>query len=367
MNIAHLVETLEVGGLERVVLSLAKRQLTLGHSVSIACLYREGALAHEARSMGIEVLDCGKAHGLDLQAVRKLRAALRSWRTEVLHTHNLVAHYYGVWAAIGLPVRRVINTRHGMGLWAASRLGERLYKLAMLRTDYGVAVCEVARRRFISTGAFPERKALTVPNGIDLATIRARSNADRQTLLQSLHIDPSCFVLGTVGRLNDAKDQKTLLRAMRQLKEQQVRVALVVAGDGELRGALEAQREQLELADTVVFLGQRSDVPQILAGLDAFILSSKTEGYSLALVEAAAAGLPIIATDVGGNKEIVSDGVNGLLVPAGDPQALAQAVRFLVADPERSARMGATGRAWALSNGSLEAMCDEYFRIYAQA
>lgn len=374
MRIAHVVETLQVGGAEQMVVALARLQRERGHEVAIACLFGEGPLAARAREAGIELTDCGKRAGLDLAAAMRLRRWLRKRRPEVLHTHNPVPHYYSAAAAAGLGISTLLNTRHGMGASGQTDRRERLYRWAMGVSDFGVAVCRAACERFVAQEVIPAGKAVTVPNGIDLARTKLRSTEARAHLLRSLGVNGNPFVFGSVGRLNALKDQLTMLRAFARLLRADASVGdpagpgggtvLVIAGEGEERPALEREIAALTLHGHVFLLGQRDDVPELLAGMDAFVLSSRTEGYSLALVEAAAAGLPIVATDVGGNAEIVQEGVTGRLVPPGDPQALAQAMSELASSEATLARMGAAAREWAMEHGSLETMYSEYLRLY---
>ena len=141
-------------------------------------------------------------------------------------------------------------------------------------------------------------------------------------------------------------------------------VLLVIVGDGEMRHTLHEQVGTLQLEARVRFLGARSDIPALLAGFDAFVLSSVTEGYSLALVEACAAALPCVVTDVGGNAEIINDGISGLLVPSGDPTRLATAMGKLCDSSSARDAMGNAARDWALKNGTLNAMYERYQAIY---
>lgn len=368
LRIVHVVENLERGGLERMVIDLAAAQRAAGHAVRVVCLYAPGALAAELSGQGIAVQACDKRAGADLSALRRLRAQLRAAPDAIVHTHNANAHYHAVAAAIGLPrasaPARVLNTRHGMGAAHPRSRGEWLYRCTMRRTDVVIAVCEAARARFAAQGVRPRRALLAVPNGIRIDAFAPAGDERRAALRSVLGLAPNTRIVGTVGRLNPVKDQRSLLQAFAHVHADARDTALVLVGDGALRAALEAEAAALDIAEAVRFLGDRGDVRQLLQGFDAFALSSLSEGYSMALLEACASGLPIVATDVGGNREIVADGGNGLLVPAARPEALADALAALLRDPARAAAMGRVGRAWALREASIETMAARYETLY---
>jgi glycosyltransferase involved in cell wall biosynthesis len=341
LRILHVVENLERGGLERMVIDLAAAQRAAGHAVRVICLYAPGALADELTVQGIAVHACGKRAGADLSALRRLRAQLRAVPDAIVHTHNANAHYHAVAAAIGLsdasaPVR-VLNTRHGMG---------------------------AAHPRSRSEWLRPRRALLAVPNGIRIDAFAPAGDERRAALRCVLGLAPDTRIVGTVGRLNPVKDQRSLLQAFARVHADARDTALVLVGDGALRAALEAEAAALGIAEAVRFLGDRGDVRQLLQGFDLFALSSLSEGYSMALLEACASGLPIVATDVGGNREIVADGGNGLLVPAARPEALADALAALLRDPVRAAAMGRAGRDWALREASIDTMAARYDTLY---
>ena len=364
LEIVHVVENLERGGLERMVIDLAGVQRAAGHRCRVICLFQPGALAGELEAQGIEVQACRKRGGFDLVALRRLRGGLRTTPGAVVHTHNANAHYHTAAAAVGLPIARLINTRHGMGAAQPRSRGEWLYRRTMHRTDTVAAVCEAARARFAQQGVAPRGRLLAVPNGIRIDRFSPSSEEHRAALRSDLGLAPDTRIIGSVGRLNPVKDQATLLRAFAHLRGDFADVALVLVGDGALRGSLESQAAALGIGDAVRFLGDRSDVRELLQGFDIFALSSLSEGYSMALLEACASGLPIVATDVGGNREIVVDGRNGRLVPPARDDALADAFATLLRDPDGAAAMGSAGRAWALREVSVETMARRYDALY---
>ena len=364
MNITHFVESLDRGGLERMVLELVKYQHGQGHHCQVVCLYSRGSLAHELDELGIGVKVCGKRQGFDLTALARARRMVRVHATEVLHTHNAVAHYQAVLATCGLPMRQVINTRHGMGVNRRARRREWLYRRALARTDTVVAVCEAARSDAIKRGIVPSAKARVVPNGIHVDAFRVASQAMHDRLACLLDLPGQTRLIGTVGRLNWTKDQLSLIRAFKQVHEHHADTALVLIGDGELRASLQQSAMDEGVADRVHFLGDRNDVHELLQGLDMFVLSSLSEGYSMALLEASAAALPIVATHVGGNGEIVRDGITGRLAPAGNPAALAEAMLALLGNWQHAMALGQAARAWVEKYGSLEAMAMRYAQLY---
>jgi glycosyltransferase involved in cell wall biosynthesis len=364
VNITHFVENLNRGGLERMVLDLVQRQQQQGHQCQVVCLYETGSLAHELDAAGIPVVACHKGRGIDLRALARARWAIDRHATDILHTHNAVAHYQAVLASCGLGVSRTLNTRHGMGAGQRTGRKEWLYRRALARTDLVVTVCEAARRNGVSRGMFPQPMTRVVPNGIAVERFRPASAAMRRRAQQMLGLAPNTQLIGNVGRLNWAKDQAGLIRAFRDVHARHPDTALLLIGDGELRSELQQCAEHNGLRQAVHFLGDRSDVREWLQGLDLFVLSSVSEGYSMALLEACAAALPIIATDVGGNSEIIQSGRTGQLVPSGEPDALTEAMLCLLEQPQRAASFGHAARTWVETYGSLEAMAGCYERLY---
>jgi glycosyltransferase involved in cell wall biosynthesis len=362
LSITHFVENMERGGLERTVIDLIGAQREAGHQCRLVCLFERGALADELSDSGVSVETCNKRDGADFRALRRARHLLRGGG--VLHTHNATAHYYAVLAAVGLPIQRVVNTRHSMGDSDPRSRREWLYRRCMPRTDYAVAVCETARRNLQDKGVAPREALLAIPNGIRTEGFHPAGAAARAWLREELALPPESLLIGTVGRLQPVKDQASLIRAFRQVRLAVPHARLVLVGGGVLRAELETIAANEGVAEAVRFMGDRSDVSRLLQGLDVFALSSLSEGYSIALLEASAAGLPIVATDVGGNAEIVRDRSNGLLVPARDADRLAAALVELLLAPERAAAMGQAGREWVTHEGSFRTMAARYEALY---
>lgn len=362
LSITHFVENMDRGGLERAVIDLIAAQREAGHECRLVCLFDRGMLADELSSSGVSVEICNKRTGMDLRAIRSARDLLRGGG--VLHTHNAAAHYHAVLASVGLSMQRVVNTRHGMGESNPRSRREWLYRRSMSRTDYAVAVSETARRRLQDSGVSPRSALLAIPNGIRTEGFRPADREVRTWLCNELGLSPDSRIIGTVGRLEPVKDQASLIRAFRQVHVAVPQAVLVLAGSGALRAELEAVAVNEGVAGATRFLGDRSDVPRLLQCMDVFALPSLSEGYSIALLEACAAALPIVATDVGGNGEIVRHRSNGLLVPARDAGALAAALTELLLAPDRGMVMGQAGREWVSHEGSFRTMAARYETLY---
>lgn len=368
LRILHVVESLDRGGLERVVCDLVVEQVRRGHVAEVLCLFTPGAFASELTDRGIRVMAAAKTKGVDLSTLRALRAASRGGRHQIVHTHNPVANYYTCAAELTswrrLPI---VNTRHNMGASNPNDRREKLFRLSVARTARVAMVSPQVSRRFITNGVVPERKAAVVMNGIPLDRYPLAGPATRADARARLGIDANAIVVGTVGRQVAVKNHALLLAAAAPLCRVDPRLRLVLLGQGELRESLLQQAEALGIAGAVQLPGERADIAQLLPAFDVFAMPSRSEGHSIALLEAAAAGLPAIATAVGGNPEIVQQGETGLLVPSEDESAFNAALARIVGDPSLRETLGRQARRWAEGAVSVTVMADSYERLYHEA
>ena len=256
----------------------------------------------------------------------------------------------------GVPV---VATVHGKNYYAEA--GRRIAAMRLL-PRLGASVVAVSNdiRDYLERelGVHPVR---VIPNGIDVARYAGR---DRAAARRALGIDPAARVIGAVGNLYAVKGHAVLLEAVAALRDPRLQV--VIAGRGAEEEALRRHAQALGLGERLHLLGFREDVPLLLAAFDIYALPSFSEGQSLALIEAMAAGLPIVASRVGGNPELIADGEHGLLAPPGDAPGLAAALRRLVAAPELARALGAAAAARARLEFSLEAMVRRYRMLYAE-
>lgn len=266
----------------------------------------------------------------------ELRRLIRRLRPDIVHAHSSKAGILARAAAALCRVRVVVFTAHGWAFKAEPGLKSRLYLLAdrVVRrvTTEVICVSETERREGLAARTCVEDRTVVIRNGVEPESfpVRVHAAVERPRLV-------------SLGRFKAPKDFGTLLEALAQLRD--VPFEAVLVGDGPQRRALERAAQELGLSDVVEFAGERDDVPSLLAGADCFVLSSTSEGMPISVLEAMAAGLPVVASDVGGVHELVREGETGFLVPAQDAAALARAIRPVLADHHERARLGANGRS----------------------
>jgi sugar transferase (PEP-CTERM/EpsH1 system associated) len=361
-HVVHVLDSLQVGGTENGVVNLA-RALDGGFRQSVLAVTAGGPLAARLPpEVAVHVL--GKRPGLDLRAVGRLAGLLRRLGPDIVHSRNWGALDAVVAARLArVPV--VIHGEHGReaadprGLDARRNRIRRL--LSPLVTRF-VAVSRDLGRWLVDTVGIPRDKVTVICNGVDTERF---AEGDRASARRLLGLPLDTVAIGTVGRLDPVKDQLGLLEAFGALPPE-VPMALVVVGEGPCRGALAERAACPDVTGRVHLLGERRDVPALLAGLDVFALPSIAEGISNTVLEAMATGLPVVATRVGGNPEMVEDGVTGALVPAGDRPALARALAAYVADPHLRQLHGKAGRQRVVEAWSLPAMAARYAALYRE-
>jgi len=360
-SIVHVLSSYGVGGQERVALDLAIGQKARGHDVSVISLAPEpdGAMAQEFAEAGIPAGRVAKRGGLDPTLVPRLARELRKRGAEVVHTHNPLPLIYGAPAA-RLAGAAAIHTKHGIN---PGGRGQRLLRRAAAQlTAAFVAVSDTTEAQAREQHDAPASKIRTIPNGIRLDRYAPDPEA-RAAARVELGLGDA-WVIGTVGRLDQFKNQSMLVRAAAPLLSSSTR--LVIIGDGDSRLEVEAAIAALPEPRWVVMTGRRMDVPKLVHAFDVFALSSKSEGLPLVVPEAMSAGLPIVATAVGGLPSVVDHGVTGLLVPV-EEAAFSAALATLAGDHAKAREMGRKAREVALARYSHDRMVDAYLALYARA
>jgi glycosyltransferase involved in cell wall biosynthesis len=329
-----------------------------------ACLEEQGTLGEDLQQEGFTVEVLTRRPGLDWRCAWRLGRFLRRERVDVLHAHQYTPFFYAM--AGRLPAMRppILFTEHGRLLHDYPRPKRILFNRLMLRRrDFVVAVGDAVRRALIVNEGIPDSRIEVVFNGIDAERFASQFGT-RAEVRRELGLGPAGPVIIQVARLDELKDHPTALRCLVRVIREEPAARLVLVGDGPEETAIRALVEQLGLTQSVLFLGVRKDVPRLLQAADILLLSSISEGIPLAVIEAMCAGLPVVCTNVGGTSEVISDSQTGLLAPAGDDAALADALLRLHRDPDFRRRLGENGRARAQELFSEERMARRYLAIY---
>ncbi len=362
-RVEMLLPALYPAGMETMVAELCRGLAARGVEVGITCLESEGAMAPRLREEGLRVSVVPTPGFLpNLIPAEPLRRWLRELRPDVAHVHS------GVWlkaaqAARAAGVPRVVFTSHGL-LDRIPRHHVHLMRLAARLTDSVVGVSEPLTSYHAVTARTRPGQAVTILNGVD--TGRFRPGAPSGAVRRGFDHDHGP-VVGIVARFADVKDHATLLDAFAIVHRARPDAVLALIGDGPLRPVLAAQVAALGLGQAVQFTGAASDMPPVYRDLDIFVLCSVAEGTSISILEAMASGRAIVATAVGGTPMLLDHGRAGMLVPPGNPAALADALLELLADPGQRTALGRAARERAEAVFSQRTMVDRYLELYGMA
>ena len=357
-----VIDDASIGGGQQHVLALAERLTGRGLEVAVAC-EASGYLVDELRGRRITQYPLRLPESPSLRALADTVKVVRTSGARLIHTHGGTAGFYGRLAARRAGDVRSVHTYHGIHYLhqksARKRHLHRAVDRFLLRwTDEVICVAKSDRDLALEEGLARPGHVSVIYNGIDLSRFEPRGDEGRAE---------GRFIVGTVGRLHEQKGHAHLLEAAALIRQAHPQARFRIIGDGPLRGQLEVEARRHRVDDIVEFLGARTDVPVQLREFDLFVLPSLWEGLPYALLEAMAAGVPVVSTDVDGVREVISDGTEGALVPSGNSRALAAAVIELVADDARRARLGARGAETVRQRFSLEAMIEQTVGVYSRA
>jgi len=366
-RILILITTLTFGGAETQVVRLATELKMRGWKVSVVCMVKPNAYVSQLEEQHIPVHSLNMKRGIaDVRAIFRLASLIRDFRPDIVHCHMFHANLLGRFTRLFCRMPALVCTAHNFRetseqdgpTWHK----ELLYRITDPLADKTTIICNAAFERYVRVGAVPRRKFQMIPNGVDTDHFK-RSNNRRKNAREALGIS-SEFVWLAVGRLVKQKDYPTLFRALELLKHQQF--VLLLAGNGPLEEELREECRARGLEGQVRFCGAREDILDLYSAADAFVMSSEFEGLSAALLEAASTGLPAVVTDVGGNADVVIDGITGYVVPPVAPDQLATAMHRLMAlSPERLQTMGDAARQLCHEQFRIAAVMDKWLDLYA--
>ena len=366
--VMHVLYSFDVGGLENGVVNLINRlpKDRFRHAV-VALAHCAPDFCRRVQRDDVAFISLHKPPGHGIKLYPRLYRLFREMRPAIVHTRNLAALEAAVPAWLA-GVRGRVHGEHG---WDRFDPDGQSRKYRLIRRAYSpfvqryVALSGQLERYLVDGVGVHRARVERICNGVDS---RRFQPAHGRLVLAGCPFDRGDEVLvGTVGRLQAVKDQLTLVRAFAIARARGAageRLRLIIAGDGPMRAEVEAEIRASGCAEAIWLAGERDDIPHVMRALDVFVLPSRAEGISNTILEAMASGLPVVATDVGGNGELVVEGETGALVPAGDPQGMAEHLLRYTADAALRQRSGIAGRRRVEQQFSLDNMVERYARLY---
>jgi glycosyltransferase involved in cell wall biosynthesis len=351
--ILHLIETGGPGGAEQMLLRLCDEYKRKGYS-QLVCLRKEGWLAEEVRKRSLPLEIRPLQRKLDFSWLKELRQIIKHFEITSIHSHEFTMNIHGAILGKWLKIPSVA-TVHGK-VYYNKKWNRRLAYRFISRLTNMVAVSKDIKNYLISICKISPERVSVIPNGINIDFFRF--NKEKRDIIRSqLKINDDQILLGTIGSYYPIKGHKFLIDALPGLILKYPNIRLVMAGQGPLEKDLQAQINKNGLRDYVKIIGYVEDIPSLLSALDVFTMPSLSEGHPLALLEAAANGRSIVATNVGGISEIIKNTESGILVPPGDANALTEALSYLLSDPKiriTIANNAATvvNESWSINNTS---------------
>lgn len=362
IRVLQIIPTLVRGGAEKQLTLLACGLPRDRFDVHVAVLTHDGPYHQMLDEHSIPVTIVGKKRKLDLGAFSRLKQTIRSLRPDIVHTWIFAANCYGRAAAFAEGVRHVVAGERCVDPWK----GWHQFALDrwLARRTSRLVTNSTGVRDFYVQHGLPAEKFVVIPNGI--APAPESPGISREALLREFQLPESAKLVGAVGRLWAQKRYKDLIWAAELLNAGRGDTYFLIVGDGPLREELENYMHDIRAHEHVRFLGERSDVAQILSHLDCFWLASGYEGQSNGLMEAMAAGVPVVATDIAGNRDLVVPDETGFLLPVGDAGQFARQTHLLLEDRELARRFGEQGRRRMVEEFSIEKMIDRHCELYNQ-
>jgi glycosyltransferase involved in cell wall biosynthesis len=364
-TICQVLHGLRVGGAELLAAHLARR-LGSAYRFLFVCLDELGTLGEELLREGLEVRTLGRRPGLDWRCSFRLARLLWRERVELIHAHQYTPFFYAMTARMLYRRPAVLFTEHGRHHPDYPRRKRMLANRWFLQNrDRVVGVGQAVRQALVQNEGIPDQRVAVIYNGINLASFSVNGH-DRRAVRHEMGVGLEDLVILQVARLDYLKDHATAIRTLERVLERRKDARLVLVGEGPQKELIERLIQECGLTAHVRMLGLRSDVARLLSAADLFLLTSISEGIPLTVIEAMAAGLPVISTRVGGITEIVEDEHTGLLGPAGDEVSLASRILRLAADPVLRRVMGERGRERAQRKFSESKMHECYLQLYME-
>lgn len=355
--------TVYPAGAENIVLSLV-RHLDRDRFNPVVCSFKGGELLGEFLKIGIPVHVLGKKSGIDFSAFLALYRIIRNEHIDIIHSHNFSPNLWGRIIGLLAKVPVIITTEHTVAT-AKSNLQRIIDRLLSLYTNRIIAVSERVRLTHCELEGLDPEKILTIYNGVEYSMLDYSTRVLlREEFCKEFNLPTNQCLITTVGRLEPPKGHENLLKAVPLVVSECPEAKFVIVGDGSLRSQLVEFAEEASIVENIIFTGFRSDVYNILSLSDICVVPSNREGFSVTVLEAMASEKPIIATDVGGNAEALTNGESGIIVKPNDPTELAEGIIGLIKNRDRSHELGRNARKRFNEKFTIKKMVDNFEMLY---
>jgi len=363
LNIAHIVLSLEVGGLEKVVLTLATEQQKQGHKAVIVCLDKIGTLGESLSAKGITILCLKRKQSrLDINTVSKLRKILKENKIDIIHTHNVEANIYGMLSSILLSNIKSIHTQHGIPD-NFSFIKQVYMNISGRMLGRFISVSDSAAQHAVKNHWVNKKKTEVIINGIDTDDF-ITGGSDKNTLRDKYNIPRNALILVTVSRIEAVKDHATMIEQFSIAASNKQYLHLIIVGDGSLKNNIEKLVDQKSLRSFVTLTGMQTGVKDYLQLADIFIMTSISEGISISLLEAMSTGLIPLVTPVGGNTQIVAEHESGYFIDITAPDSLKKTINTIETSDTLRQEISDNARKKVIENFSKDVMIEKYMQHY---
>lgn len=363
INILHIYQNSKIGGVQQQLLGLLKAyNRELFHPI-FCCLGPKEEMGKETEEIGIDFIHLNRSryNRFSPGIILDLHKLMKKKQIHVVRTHRYRSNLYGRLAALLAGVPAIIASVHD-NYRTDKRPARRVINRILSKiTDKIVAVSEDIKKDIIRYDKVDPSKIEVIPNGIDVERFNPKNTTD---IRKEFSLEESDIIIGFVGRIVPAKGLEYLLDAFPYVKEEFKSIKLLIVGEGSLVEELKEKAKKNSIFDNIIFTGRRRDIPEILSGINIFVMPSIAEGLPNALLEAMAMGKPIVATEVGGIPEVIKNRFNGILVPPRDTRALATAMKELIGNAQVAAKMGQAARDLVQDNFTIKAIAQKWQSLY---
>ena len=350
----HLIHSLGAGGAENGIINLANHMNRDRFTVSICSFVKNGTREKHLKK-DVTLFTVDKKPGNDLTLPLRLAKLFKSFRPDIVHTHAWGTMFEGFLGARFARVPFLVHGEHGT--IERRTINRYFQRIIWGYFDAVLSVTHNHKKKLSKSIGFPEQKITVLQNGVNTDLFHSMPGTRIFGMKDK-------YIIGTIGRLVPVKNQALLLKAFAEAKKNNDNLFLVIVGEGPLENSLKEQVHNLKITDDVLFTGRRFDIPQVLNSLDLFVLPSLSEGMSNTILEAMSCGLPVIATRVGGNPELINYRENGILVESDSLHQMADAILKTAREPDFRRRLSEQARSDIGATFSLRGMVDRYQTFY---